>query len=73
MQRRTKILTVGFWSQTIHKKFLGRFDTIFGLKMMMKSGVEKIILKFRVAAAQIWPEGLQVSLKVTVEFQNIFF
>ena len=38
--------TVGFWCQTIHKKFLRRFDTIFGLKMMMKSGLEKIILKF---------------------------
>ena len=38
--------TVGFWCQTIHKKFLWRFDTIFGLKMMMKSGLEKIILKF---------------------------
>ena len=40
------IITVGFWCQTIHKKFLQRFDTIFGLKMMMKSGLEKIILKF---------------------------
>ena len=39
-------VTVGFWCQTIHKKFLRRFDTIFGLKMMMKSGLEKIILKF---------------------------
>ena len=39
-------ITVGFWCQTIHKKFLRRFDTIFGLKMMMKSGLEKIILKF---------------------------
>ena len=38
--------TVGFWCQTIHKKFLRRFDTIFGLKMMMKRGLEKIILKF---------------------------
>ena len=38
--------TAGFWCQTIHKKFLWRFDTIFGLKMMMKSGLEKIILKF---------------------------
>ena len=38
--------TVGFWWQTIHKKFLRRFDTIFGFKMMMKSGLEKIILKF---------------------------
>ena len=26
------IFTVGFWCQTIHKKFLRRFDTIFGLK-----------------------------------------
>ena len=33
--------TVGYWCQTIHKKFLRRFDTIFGLKMMMKC-VEKI-------------------------------
>ena len=40
------LCTVGFWCQTIHKKFLRRFDTIFGLKMMMKSGLEKIILKF---------------------------
>ena len=39
-------ITVGFWCQTIHKKFLRRFDTIFGSKMMMKSGLEKIILKF---------------------------
>ena len=38
--------TVGFWCQTIHKKFLRRFDTIFGLKMMVKSGLEKNILKF---------------------------
>ena len=37
---------VGFWCQTIHKKFLRRFDPIFGLKMMVKSGLEKIILKF---------------------------
>ena len=40
------LLTVGFWCQTIHKTFLRRFDTIFGLKMMMKSGLENIILKF---------------------------
>ena len=40
------LATVGFWCQTIHKKFLRRFDTIFGLKMMMKSGLEKFILKF---------------------------
>ena len=39
-------VTVGFWCQTIHKKILRRFDTIFGLKMMMKSDLEKIILKF---------------------------
>ena len=39
-------LTIGFWCQTIHKKFLRRFDTIFCLKMMVKSGLEKIILKF---------------------------
>ena len=38
--------TVGFWCQTIQKKILRRFDTIFGLKMMVKSGLEKIILKF---------------------------
>ena len=38
--------TVDFWCQTIHKKFLRRFDTIFGLKMMVKRGLEKIILKF---------------------------
>ena len=38
--------TVGFWCQTIHKKFLRRFDTVLGLKMMMKSGLEKMILKF---------------------------
>jgi hypothetical protein len=38
--------TVGFWCQTIHEKFLRRFDTIFGLKMMLKSGLEKNILKF---------------------------
>jgi hypothetical protein len=28
------------------KKFLQRFDTIFGLKMIVKSGLEKIILKY---------------------------
>jgi hypothetical protein len=39
-------VTVGFWCQTIHEKFLRRFDTILGLKMMVKSGLEKIILKF---------------------------
>ena len=37
---------VGFWCQTIHKKFLQRFDTVFVLKMMVKSGLEKNILKF---------------------------
>ena len=37
--------TVGFWCQTIHKKFLQRVDIIFGLKMMVKSGLEKNILK----------------------------
>ena len=40
------LLPVGFWCQTIHKTFLRRFDTIFGLKMMMKSGLENIISKF---------------------------
>ena len=35
-------LTVGFWCQTIHKKFLRRFDIIFGVKMMEKSGREKL-------------------------------
>ena len=38
--------TVGFWCQTIHKKFLQIFDIIFGLRMMVKSGLEKNILKF---------------------------
>ena len=38
--------TVGFWCQKIHKKFLLKFDTIFGLKRMVKSGLEKIILRF---------------------------
>ena len=38
--------TVGFWCKAIHKKFLRRFFNIFGLKMMMKSGVGKICLKF---------------------------
>ena len=37
--------TVGFLCQTIHKKFLRKFDTIFGLKLMMKSGL-KNSLKF---------------------------
>ena len=32
-----RVHTVGFWCQTILKKFLQRSDTIFGLKMMMKS------------------------------------
>ena len=56
---------VGFWCQTIHKTFLRRFDTIFGLKMMMKSGLKKLFwnstMAFRVAAAQckkICPERL---------------
>ena len=40
------MITVGFWCQTIHKKFLRRFDTIFDLKMMVKSGLENFILKF---------------------------
>ena len=39
-------VTVCFWCQTIHEKFLWRFDTIFGLNMMLKSGLEKSILKF---------------------------
>ena len=34
---RLSSFTVGFWCQTIHKKFLRRFDTIFGLKMMVMS------------------------------------
>ena len=42
----TQTLTVGFWCQTIHKKFLRRFDNISGLKMMMKSGLENVTLKF---------------------------
>ena len=41
-----KLDTVGFWCWTIHKKFFRRFDTIFDLKMMVKSDLEKIILKF---------------------------
>ena len=28
--------TVGFWCQGIHRKFLRRFDTSIGIKMMMK-------------------------------------
>ena len=49
--RNQALRTVGFWwCQTIHKKFSRRFDTIFGLKMMVKSGLEK--MAFRVAAAQ---------------------
>ena len=39
------IITVGFWCQTIHKQILWRFDTNFGLKMMVKSVLEKIILR----------------------------
>ena len=63
--------TVGFWCQKIHKKFLRRFDTIFGLKMMVKSCLEKIILRLhnilQSAAAQSknicpqrlnWPDRL---------------
>ena len=34
--RCTCLITVGFWCQTIHKKFLRRFDTSFDIKMMMK-------------------------------------
>ena len=34
--------TVGFWCQTIHKNFLQRIGTIFGLKMMVKSGLDKL-------------------------------
>ena len=48
-------LTVGFRCQTIHKKFLRRFDTIFGLKMMMKSGLEKKYFKI-----SRWPSELPV-------------
>ena len=33
---RFSYLTLGFWCQGIHRKFLRRFDTSFGIKMMMK-------------------------------------
>ena len=39
------LLTLGFYCHAIHNFFL-RFDTIFGLKMVVKSGLEKNILKF---------------------------
>ena len=38
-------LTVGFWCQAIHKKFLKRFDTSFDIKMMMKIYAIKVIFK----------------------------
>ena len=42
----TSYITISFWCQTINEKFFRRFDTIFGLEMMVKSGLEKIILRF---------------------------
>ena len=50
-------VTVGFWCQTIHEKFLQRFDTIFGLKMMVKSGLEKNILKFNDGLQRLLPNA----------------
>ena len=74
--------TVGFWCQTIHQKFLRRFDTIFGLKMMMKSGVFEIPRwpseipanlqgQFSLSG-QIVLHWAAATLKVIVEFQNNF-
>ena len=37
--------TVGFWCQTIHKKFLQRFDTSFDIKMMVKIYAIEITFK----------------------------
>ena len=39
------LLTVGFWCQVIHKKFLQRFDTSFEVKMMVKIYAIEIIFK----------------------------
>ena len=39
------LLTVGFWCQVIHKKFLQRFDTSFEIKMMVKIYAIEIISK----------------------------
>ena len=39
-----KLITVGFWYKTIQKRFLQRFDTIFGLKMIVKSGLGNFLL-----------------------------
>ena len=41
-----KLSTVSFYRQAIHKKFLRRFGNILGLNMMVKSGLENIILQF---------------------------
>ena len=38
------IITVRFWCQAIHKKFLQRFDTIFGLKCL--AATLKAIVEF---------------------------
>ena len=41
-----KHITVGFWCQVIHKKFLQRFDTTrFETKMMVKIYAIEIIFK----------------------------
>ena len=50
--------------------------TIFGLKMMVKSGIEKIILKFHgqfSLSGQIFLHWAAATLKAIVEFQNNFF
>jgi hypothetical protein len=78
--------TVGFWCQTIHKKFLQRFDSIFGLNMMMKSGLEKNILKFHdglqsccCPVPKNLPRKAELAWQVSrylwrpLEFQNNFF
>ena len=54
--------TVGFWCQTIYKKFLWRFDTIFGLKIMVKSGID-CFLNYPNASkvAANWPSQFSLS------------
>ena len=54
------IITVGFWCQTIHKQILWRFDTNFGLKMMVKSGLEFLFMYFKLLCAP--PELLLTGL-----------
>ena len=65
------LYTVGFWWHTIHKKFLWRFDTIFGLKMIVKSGLEKlkIILEFHDGLQSCCPVQKNLPRKTELAWQ----